>query len=183
MSQAIQIKRRNSGQAGPPSTLKAGEMAYNGVDGTLWYGAGDDGSGVATSIVAIGGPGTYAKLNAPTFTGVPAAPTANTGTSTTQIATTAFVAAAITALTGGAPGALDTLKELADAINDDASFAATVTNALALKAPLASPTFTGTPAAPTAAAGNNTNQLATTAFVMAAIGAATGTTAIDGGTF
>jgi lysophospholipase L1-like esterase len=57
---------------------------------------------------------------------------------TTQINT------AVAALIGGAPGALDTLKELADAVNDDASFAATVTNALTAKAPLASPTFTGT---------------------------------------
>lgn len=37
------------------------------------------------------------------------------------------------------------------------------------KAPLASPTFTGTPAAPTAAPGTNTTQISTTAFVMAAI--------------
>ncbi len=39
---------------------------------------------------------------------------------------------------------------------------------LALKAPLASPTLTGTPAAPTAAPGTNTTQLATTAFATAA---------------
>ena len=38
-------------------------------------------------------------------------------------------------------------------------------------APLASPTFTGTPAAPTAAPGTNTTQLATTAFVQAALAA------------
>lgn len=38
-------------------------------------------------------------------------------------------------------------------------------------APLASPTFTGTPAAPTASPGTNTTQLATTAFVAAAGGA------------
>lgn len=41
--------------------------------------------------------------------------------------------------------------------------------ALNAKAPLASPTFTGTPKAPTAAAGTNTTQLATTAFVQAAV--------------
>lgn len=40
-----------------------------------------------------------------------------------------------------------------------------VTNALALKAPLASPTLTGTPTAPTAAAGDASTQLATTEFV------------------
>ena len=35
---------------------------------------------------------------------------------------------------------------------------------LAAKAPVASPTLTGTPAAPTAAQGTNTTQIATTAF-------------------
>ena len=39
---------------------------------------------------------------------------------------------------------------------------------LSAKAPLASPTFTGTPAAPTASVGTNTTQVATTAFVQAA---------------
>lgn len=43
-----------------------------------------------------------------------------------------------------APAALDTLNELAAALNDDASFSTTVTNAIAAKAPLASPSFTGT---------------------------------------
>lgn len=43
--------------------------------------------------------------------------------------------------------------------------------AIALKANIASPTFTGVPAAPTAAPGTNTTQLATTAFVAAAAGA------------
>jgi hypothetical protein len=40
---------------------------------------------------------------------------------------------------------------------------------LATAAPLSSPTFTGTPAAPTAASGTNTTQIATTAFVTAAV--------------
>lgn len=43
------------------------------------------------------------------------------------------------------------------------------------RAPLASPTFTGVPAAPTAVPGTNTTQLATTAFVTAAVGGLTGT--------
>ena len=53
---------------------------------------------------------------------------------------------------------------------DAASTYATITN-LNLKAPLASPTFTGTPKAPTASAGTNTTQIATTAFVQSAISA------------
>jgi hypothetical protein len=42
-------------------------------------------------------------------------------------------AAAVTAVLDGAPGALDTLNELAAALNDDSSFATTVTNSLAAK--------------------------------------------------
>jgi hypothetical protein len=44
-----------------------------------------------------------------------------------------YIAAAVAALIDGAPGALDTLNELAAAINDDASFTATVTTALGLR--------------------------------------------------
>ena len=46
-----------------------------------------------------------------------------------------------------------------------------IDQALGAKAPLASPTFTGTPKAPTAASGTNTTQLATTAFVQQEIAA------------
>jgi hypothetical protein len=52
---------------------------------------------------------------------------------------------------GAAPAALDTLVELASALGNDASYASTITNSLALKAPLASPTFTGTVTGITAA--------------------------------
>ena len=93
----------------------------------------------------------YALLASPTLTGIPAAPTAAANTNTTQIATTAFVTGAVTDLIGGAPGALNTLNELAEAINDDASYAAGITTALGLKAPLASPTFTGTVTIPNGA--------------------------------
>lgn len=90
------------------------------------------------------------------------------------------LSAAIAAIiVDSAPGTLDTLNELAAALGDDANFSTTMTNALAAKAPLASPTFTGTPAAPTASGGTNTTQLATTAFVQQEIASAT----IDGGTF
>jgi hypothetical protein len=108
-----------------------------------------------------------APLASPTFTGVPAAPTAAAATNTTQLATTAFVRTEIANLVASSPSALDTLNELATALGNDPNFATTVTNALAAKAPLASPTFTGTPAAPTAAPGTNTTQIATTAFVKA----------------
>lgn len=44
-----------------------------------------------------------------------------------------------------------------------------VASAIASKSDINNPTFTGTPAAPTASAGTNTTQLATTAFVQAAL--------------
>ena len=51
---------------------------------------------------------------------------------------------AVAAVIESAPSTLNTLNELAAAINDDASFASTVTTALGTKAPIDSPTFTGT---------------------------------------
>lgn len=74
-----------------------------------------------------------APLLSPALTGTPTAPTAAPGTNSTQLATTGFVAAAIAALLNSAPGALDTLDELAAALGDDPNFATTVTNALAGK--------------------------------------------------
>ncbi|WP_432764001.1 tail fiber protein [Escherichia coli] len=115
-----------------------------------------------------------APLASPAFTGTPTAPTASQGTNSTQIANTAFVKAAITALINGAPGTLDTLKEIAAAINNDPNFSTTINNVLALKAPLASPALTGIPTAPTAAQGTNNTQIATTAYVRAAISALVG---------
>jgi hypothetical protein len=269
MANVIRIKRRASGAPGAPATLKSAELAHNEVDSTLYIGKGDDGSGNATTIVALAGAGAFADLSSPqtiggakTFStvpkaaedasgsndlvrksqfdsglgtkadtahshaisdvaglqtaldgkaasshghaaaaisdstaagralltaadaaaqrtslglgsaaldeagdfaaavhghaladvtglqaaldgkaalaspalsGVPTAPTAPGGTSTTQIATTAFVAAAVSALIDGAPGVLDTLNELAAALGDDADFATTLTNGLAEK--------------------------------------------------
>lgn len=116
----------------------------------------------------------YATKASPTFTGTPKAPTAAAGNNTTQLATTAFVQAALIALVNGAPATLDTLKEIAAAINNDPNFSTTINNALALKAPLASPALTGTPTAPTAAQTVNNTQIATTAFVKSALAALVG---------
>ena len=136
-----------------------------------------------------------APLASPALTGTPTAPTAAANTDTTQVATTAFVKTAVANLVDGAPALLDTLNELAAAINDDANFASTLTTSVGLKAPIESPTFTGTvtipagasisgfaplaspaltgtPTAPTAAANTNTTQVATTAFAKAEADAA-----------
>lgn len=114
-----------------------------------------------------------ADLESPSFTGTPTAPTPVAGTNTGQLATTAYVVQAVataisdalTALVNSAPEALDTLNELAEALGNDPSFAATVANQIGLKADIASPAFTGIPTAPTAAYGTNTTQIATTEYV------------------
>lgn len=76
--------------------------------------------------------------------GTPTAPTASSGTHTTQVATTDFVSTAVTNLVNGAPSILDTLSELASAINNDQSFSVTLTNLIGTKVALAGDTMTGT---------------------------------------
>lgn len=76
----------------------------------------------------------YAPKASPEFTGVPTAPTANSGANSTQIATTAFVKNAIAALVGSAPAALDTLEELARALAGDANLKSTLLAEIGKKA-------------------------------------------------
>ncbi|HAG1883048.1 TPA: phage tail protein [Salmonella enterica] len=79
---------------------------------------------------------TKAPLDSPALTGTPTAPTPETTAAGIEIATAAFVAAKVARLVGSAPEALDTLKELADALGNDPNFATTVLNKLAGKQPL-----------------------------------------------
>jgi hypothetical protein len=99
-------------------------------------------SGLSTAL------GLKAPLASPDLTGVPTAPTAAAATNTTQIATTAYVRGEVAALVNSATSTLDTLGEIATALGNDANLSSTLTTAIALKAPLASPTFTGTVTAP-----------------------------------
>jgi hypothetical protein len=171
--------------------LANAEIAYNEVDHILYYGEGTGGSGgSATVVVGIGGQGlasltapvmdgvaaagvatawsrgdhvhpsdtTRAPIASPTFTGVPAAATAAPATNTTQLATTAFVTAAVSAGTAGVVTWNTRSGSVVMTLADITSTGG---------APIASPTFTGVPAAPTPSNGTNTTQLATTQYVMA----------------
>lgn len=60
MANTLRIKRRTSGLSGAPASLANAELAFNEVNNTLYYGKGDDGNGTATSVIAIGGDGTFA---------------------------------------------------------------------------------------------------------------------------
>ena len=121
----------------PSSTVSATELGY--LDGVTSAIQTQIDSKLNTSTASS----TYAPIASPTFTGVPAAPTASAGTNTTQVATTAFVKTAVDNVINAAPGALDTLDELAAALGDDANFATTVTNSIATKLALAGGTMTG----------------------------------------
>lgn len=101
----------------------------------------DSGIDVTGNISATGNiSGTFSGLVASTVT----ATTVDASDSSTAIATTQYVTRAIDNLLASAPGTLDTLNELAVALGNDPNFATTVTNSIALKAPIANPVFTGT---------------------------------------
>lgn len=124
-----------------------------------------------------------APLASPALSGTPTAPTATAGTNTTQIATTAFVAAEIGALIDAAPGAMDTLNELAAALGDDPNFATTVTNALASKLAAAS-NLSDLPNKTTARSNLGLGSMATqNANAVAITGGAINGITLDGGTF
>ena len=121
----------------PSSTVSTTELGY--LDGVTSAIQTQIDSKLATSTAAS----TYAPLASPALTGVPTAPTAAANTNTTQIATTAYVQTEIADLIASAPGALDTLDELAAALGDDANFATTVTNSLAGKLSTTGGTMSG----------------------------------------
>ncbi|KVQ79844.1 hypothetical protein WK05_28775 [Burkholderia ubonensis] len=87
-----------------------------------------------------------------------------------QYATKADLAQKVAALVDQSPEALNTLRELANALGNDPSFATTMTNALAQKAPIESPVFTGAPKAPTPGQFDSSDKVAPTGFVQRALG-------------
>ena len=110
--------------------------------------------------------------------GNPTTTTQSAGNNTTRIATTAFVTTAINNLINSAPGTLDTLDEIAAALNDDPSFTTTVNNAIATKLPLAGGTITGTVVFNSAPTFNTAITMGSTLNVASTVGIA-GTTVID----
>ena len=118
-------------------------------------------------------------FSSPTFTGTVTVPTPTTGSNTTVAASTAFVTSAVSTavsnLVNGAGTALDTLKELADALGGDSNFATSVSTSLGLKAPIASPTFTGTVTIPAGASISGFALLNSPSFTTPTLGVATAT--------
>jgi hypothetical protein len=113
--------------------------------------------------------GTLSALLLPAFSGDI---TTSAGSSVTTLSNSGVTlgsygsASSVATFTVDAKGRLTTANSTSIAIAQ--SQVTNLTSDLALKAPLDSPTFTGTPLAPTATPGTNTTQIATTAFVVAA---------------
>ena len=133
--------------------LDTGVTSFNTRTGAITLQASD---------LQVGGTGAFI-LASPQFTGTPVAPTATAGTSTTQLATTAFVATSYAPLASPALTGVPTAPT-ATAGTSTTQIATTAYVATSY-APLASPAFTGVPVAPTVAQGDNSTSLATTAFV------------------
>ena len=133
----------SSGNVTASGTFTTGSNVITGnitISGTV------DGRDVASDGTKLDGittgnvgeiPGTAALAN-----GVTAA-TQSQGDNSTKVATTAYTDTAVANLVDSSPGALNTLNELAAAINDDASFSTTVNNNIATKMPKSGGEFTG----------------------------------------
>lgn len=108
------------------SALKLATKRTISISGAATGSATFDGSANANIALTL--------TDSPNLTGTPTAPTAAQGDNTQQLANTAFVQTTIHAVIAGAPGAMDTLKELAEALGGDPDFASTIINALSTKA-------------------------------------------------
>ena len=140
------IRNADGGLIFNDSTAGANRIVINSdghvdIDGNLDVGSGLDVTGnitvsgtvdgvdIATRDTLFGG---LTSSSGVLSNGVTAT-TQSAGDSSTKVATTAYTDTAIANLVDSSPGALNTLNELAAAINDDASFSTTMTNALAGK--------------------------------------------------
>lgn len=168
-------KWNGTGWALVPANTDQPVQSVAGKTGTVVLAKGDVGLGNVdntsdankpVSTAAQAALDSKAPLASPTLTGTPTAPTAAVDTNTTQLATTAFVvdqASATSPLMNGTAASGSSLRySRQDHVHPSDT----------AKADLASPALTGTPTAPTAAAGTNTTQIATTAFVTTATDAA-----------
>ena len=120
-------------------TTGTGATGALGVTGNITVSGTVDGVDVATRDALFGG---LTSSSGVLSNGVTAT-TQSASDNSTKVATTAYTDTAISNLINGAPAALDTLNELAAALNDDAAFSTTVTNSIATKMPLAGGQFTG----------------------------------------
>ena len=131
------ISNTYGGTTTPKLTLSgSGNLA---IQNNITLGGTVDGVDIAARNTLFGG----LTSSSGVLTNGVTATTQSASDNSTKVATTAYTDTAISNLINGAPAALDTLNELAAAMNDDAAFSTTVTNSLATKLPLAGGQITG----------------------------------------
>lgn len=135
-----------------------GVTSFNTRTGAVTLSSGD----VTTALTY-----TPANVVSPAFSGTPTSPTPVFGDNSTKVATTAFVQNAVTSAVTGVVS-FNTRTGAVTLAGTDVTTALGYTPANVI-----GPSFTGVPTAPTATLGTNTTQLATTAFVQAAVVAST----------
>jgi hypothetical protein len=152
MPTSILIKRSSTASAVPTAQdITTGELAVNTVDKRIFTNNGGTIVELGTNPTSLAVAGTLSAGGAATLaSGTVSGNWAVTGTLTvatpsnsTDAASKGYVDAQVSAILDNAPAALDTLNELAAAINDDANFAGTVVTALAGKLSLSGGTMTG----------------------------------------
>jgi hypothetical protein len=142
------------------STTGTSTTTLQGITNGITQSAGDSSLKLATTAFVTTANNLKANIASPSLTGTPLSTTAAADTNTTQIATTAYVV--------GQAGSATPLVDGTAAVGTSLRYARQdhVHPTDTSRAALASPTFTGVPAAPTAAVDTNTTQLATTAYVV-----------------
>jgi hypothetical protein len=145
MPTQILIKKSTTASAVPTtSDITTGELAVNTADKRLF--TNNSGTivelGINPSSVTTGA----ITASSGTVSGnwsVSGTLTVATPSNDTDAASKGYVDTQVSNLVDAAPGALDTLNELAAAIGDDANFSTTITNSLATKLNLSGGTMTG----------------------------------------
>ena len=158
-SYAARIKINSDGHVDIPGNLDA----EGGIDvtGNITCTGTVDGVDIAARNTLFGG----LTSSSGVLTNGVTATTQSAGDNSTKVATTAYTDTAVSNLVDSSPGALNTLNELAAAINDDASFSTTMTNNLATKMPLSGGEFTGNVTSHSISPdGNNTRSLGTSSL-------------------
>lgn len=145
MPTQILIKKSTTASAVPTtSDITTGELAVNTADKRLF--TNNSGTivelGINPSSVTTGAITASSGTVSGNWT-VSGTLTVATPSGDTDAASKAYVDTAVSNLVDAAPGALDTLNELAAAIGDDANFSTTITNSLATKLGLSGGTMTG----------------------------------------
>ena len=182
MANNIRIKRRASGALGAPASLENAELAFNEMDDTLYYGKGTGGvGGSATSVIAIGGNGTFVdKSSAQTIGGsktfssvIIASITGNAGTVTNGIYTSDTGTVTNTMLAGSIANAK--LANSSITIGSTAFALGAIQTAIAGMTSITSTSFVG------ALTGNaSTATKLATARAISVSGDATGSVSFDG---